>query len=64
MGKAVVVVLVVAVLVMGLVPDMEKDLSMMEEEKGRPYLQLERQIHFLDSYNLISPAWFSIRVLQ
>ena len=37
-GKAVIVVLVVAVLVMGLVLDMEKDLSMMEEEKGRLYL--------------------------
>ena len=47
--EAVAAVLVMAVLVMGLVPDMEKDLSMMEEEKGRPYLQLERQIHFLDS---------------
>ena len=35
------VVLVVAVLVMGLVLDMEKDLSMMEEEKGRLYLQSE-----------------------
>ena len=32
------VVLVVAVLAMGLVLDMEKDLPMMEEEKGRPYL--------------------------
>ena len=41
-GKAVIVVLVVAVLVMGLVLDMEKDLSMMEEEKGRSYLQLVR----------------------
>ena len=38
-GKAVAVVLVLAVLVMGLVLDMEKDLSMMEEENGRPYLQ-------------------------
>ena len=33
-GKAVAMVLVV-----GLVLDMEKDLSMMEEENGRPYLQ-------------------------
>ena len=47
--EAVAVVLVLAVLVMGLVLDMEKDLPMMEEEKGRPYLQLERQIHLLDS---------------
>ena len=47
-GKAVAVVLVLAVLVMGLVLDMEKDLPMMEEEKGRPYLQSELQIH-LDS---------------
>ena len=37
-GKAAAVVLVVAVLAVGLVLDMEKDLSMMEEEKGRPYL--------------------------
>ena len=36
--EAVAVVLVVAVLAMGLVLDMEKDLPMMEEEKGRPYL--------------------------
>ena len=43
------VVLVVAVLAVGLVLDMEKDLSMMEEEKGRPYLQSEHQIHLLDS---------------
>ena len=42
-------VLVVAVLAVGLVLDMEKDLSMMEEEKGRPYLQSEHQIHLLDS---------------
>ena len=40
--EAVVVVLVVAVLAMGLVLDMEKDLPMMEEEKGRLYLHLER----------------------
>jgi len=47
--EAVAVVLVVAVLAMVLVRlDMEKDLSMMEEEKGRPYLQSELQIH-LDS---------------
>ena len=37
-GKAAAVVLIVAVLAVGLVLDMEKDLSMMEEEKGRPYL--------------------------
>ena len=37
--EAVAVMLVVAVLVMVLVLlDMEKDLPMMEEEKGRPYL--------------------------
>ena len=41
-GKAAAVVLVMAVLAMGLGLDMEKDLPMMEEEKGRPYLQLER----------------------
>ena len=40
-GKATTVVLVVAVLAVGLVLDMEKDLLMMEEEKGRPYLQSE-----------------------
>ena len=40
--EAVVVVLVVAVLAMGLVLDMEKDLPMMEEENGRSYLQLVR----------------------
>jgi len=37
-GKAAAMVLVVAVLAVGLVLDMEKDLSMMEEEKGRLYL--------------------------
>ena len=38
--EAVVVMLVVAVLVVVLVLlDMEKDLPMMEEEKGRPHLQ-------------------------
>jgi len=42
-------VLVVAVLVVGLVLDMEKDLPMMEEEKGRSYLQLVRQTHPLGS---------------
>ena len=63
-GKAAAVVLVLVVLAMGLVLDMEKDLSMMEEEKGRPYLQSKRLIHLLNSYNLISPTWFSIRVLQ
>ena len=48
--EAVVVVLVVAVLAMVLVLlDMEKDLPMMEEEKGRPYLLSKRQIHLLDS---------------
>ena len=40
-GKAAAMVLVVAVLAVGLVLDMEKDLSMMEEEKGRLYLQSE-----------------------
>ena len=48
-GKAAAVVRVVAVLAMGLVLDMEKDLPMMEEEKGRSYLQSKRQIHLLDS---------------
>ena len=38
MGKVVAVVLVMAVLAVGLVLDMEKDLPMMEEEKGGPYL--------------------------
>ena len=42
--------------------DMEKDLPMMEEEKERPYLQLVHQIHPLDSWSLICPIWFSIRV--
>ena len=42
--------LVVAVLAVVLVLlDMEKDLPMMEEEKGRPFLQFVRQIHPLDS---------------
>ena len=41
--EAVAVMLVVVVLAMVLVLlDMEKDLPMMEEEKGRPYLQLVR----------------------
>ena len=41
--EVVAVVLVVVVLAVELVLlDMEKDLSMMEEEKGRPYLQSER----------------------
>ena len=41
--EAVAVVLVVVVLAVELVLlDMEKDLSMMEEEKGRSYLQLVR----------------------
>ena len=41
--EAVTVVLVMEVLVMVLVLlDMEKDLPMMDEEKGRPYLQLVR----------------------
>ena len=41
--EVVAVMLVVVVLVVVLVLlDMEKDLSMMEEEKGRPYLQLVR----------------------
>ena len=40
-GKAAAVVLVMAVLAVVLVlPDMEKDLLMIEEEKGRSYLQL------------------------
>ena len=42
-------VLVVAVLVVGLVLDMEKDLPMMEEEKGRSYVQLVRQTPPLSS---------------
>ena len=41
-GKAAAMVLVVVVLAVGLGLDMEKDMPMMEEEKGRPYLQLER----------------------
>ena len=48
--KAVAVVLVMAMLAMVLVLlDMEKNLLMMEEEKGRPYLQLVRQTHPLTS---------------
>ena len=48
--EAVAVVLVVAVLAMLLVLlDMEKDLSMMEEEKGRSYVQLVRQTPPLSS---------------
>ena len=44
--EAVAVMLVMAVLAVVLVLlDMEKDLSMMEEEKGRPYLQLVHQTH-------------------
>ena len=44
--EAVAVVLVVAVLAVVLVLlDMEKDLLMMEEEKGRSYVQLVRQTH-------------------
>ena len=43
-GKEVAVVLVVEVLAM--VPlDMEKDLLMMEEERGRPFLLLVRHTH-------------------
>ena len=43
-GKEVAVMLVVEVLAM--VPlDMEKDLLMMEEERGRPFLLLVRQTH-------------------
>ena len=48
-AKAAAVVLVMAMLAVGLVLDMEKDLPMMEEEKGRPYLLSKRQIHLLDS---------------
>ena len=48
-AKAAAVVLVMAMLAVGLVLDMEKDLPMMEEEKGRPFLQFVRQIHPLDS---------------
>ena len=48
--EAVAVVLVVAVLAVVLVLlDMERDLPMMEEEKGRSYLQLVRQTHPLVS---------------
>ena len=48
--EAVAVVLVVVVLAVELVIlDMEKDLLMMEEEKGRSYLQLLRQTHPLSS---------------
>ena len=48
--EAVAVVLVVVVLVVVLVLlDMEKDPPMMEEEKGRSYLQLVHQTHLLDS---------------
>ena len=48
--EAVAVMLVVVVLAMVLVLlDMEKDLPMMEEEKGRSYLQLLRQTHPLGS---------------
>ena len=42
--------------------DMENNLLMMEEEKGRPYLQLVCQTHPLGSSSLISPIWFSIKV--
>ena len=48
--EAVAVMLVMAVLAVVLVLlDMEKDLPMMEEEKGRSYLQLLRQTHPLSS---------------
>ena len=43
--EAVAVMLVVVQVLL----DMEKDLPMMEEENGRPYLQLVRQTHPLDS---------------
>ena len=48
--EAVAVMLVMVVLaVVQVLLDMEKDLPMMEEENGRPYLQLVRQTHPLDS---------------
>ena len=48
--EAVAVMLVMAVLAVVLVLlDMEKDLSMMEEEKGRSYVQLVRQTPPLSS---------------
>jgi len=56
------VAVVLVVVVLAVLLDMEKDLPMMEEEKERPYLQLVHQIHPLDSWSLICPIWFSIRV--
>ena len=48
--EAVVVMPVMVVQAMVLVLlDMKKDLPIMEEEKGRPYLQLVRQTHPLGS---------------
>jgi hypothetical protein len=47
-GKEVAVVLVMEVLAVVLL-DMEKDLLMIEEEKGRPFLLLVHQTHPLSS---------------
>ena len=47
-GKEVVVVLVMEVLAVVLL-DMEKDLLMIEEERGRPFLLLVCQTHTLSS---------------